>query len=85
MPNPDIPTITLFTRPNCHLCDSARHVIEQAAQRTRFNLEIINIDAEGQQHWLDQYDHHVPVIHIHGREIARHKLDPGTLRQHLHA
>jgi hypothetical protein len=31
------------------------------------------------------YFYHIPVVHVNGREIARHRLDEGELMMHLEA
>jgi glutaredoxin len=67
--------VTLFTRQGCHLCAAALQIIERARARIPFDLEIIDIDDPAHDSWLDEYDHHVPVVHIDGHEFARHRLD----------
>lgn len=71
--------VTLFTRQNCHLCETAHEIIERVGLRIPFTLEIIDVDDPDHEHWLDQYDHHVPVIHVDGTEIARHRLNEEKL------
>jgi glutaredoxin len=77
--------VTLFTRDGCHLCESALHVIRTVQARDAFELEIIDIDAAGQQAWRAAYDHHVPVVHLDGREIARHRVTTEQLEEALRA
>ncbi|KAL5614668.1 hypothetical protein BROUX41_004764 [Berkeleyomyces rouxiae] len=56
--------ITLFTRTNCGLCDSARNVLAQVQTTRAFELQQVNLSAAGTQAWKDLYDFDVPVIHI---------------------
>jgi glutaredoxin len=72
--------VTLYTKPQCSLCDDALDVIEQAKSLTEFNLELRNILDDPQDY--DRYKHDIPVILLNGREIARHRL---TLPQLLAA
>jgi len=77
--------VTLFTRAECHLCESALHVIRTMQASHAFELEIIDIDADGQATWRAAYDHHVPVVHVDGREIARHRITAEQLEEALRA
>lgn len=56
--------LTLFTRANCSLCDTAKNTV--AAIRARKNLEYREIDvmAEGQKQWKDMYEFDTPVLHV---------------------
>ncbi len=83
MPKPALPTVTLFTRPDCHLCHAARYVIERVARDIPLNVEQINIDAPGQELWQVQYSEHIPVVHINDREFARHRVIESDLRRAL--
>jgi len=77
------PIVTLFTRPNCHLCHAARYVIERVARDVPLEFREMNIDEPGQENWRLLYDEHIPVVHINGREFARHRVDESVLRQAL--
>jgi glutaredoxin len=72
--------VTLYTKPQCSLCDEAMDVIEEARGRAAFELELRNILDVPQDY--DRYKHDIPVILLNGREIARHRL---TLPQLLAA
>jgi glutaredoxin len=69
--------ITFCTRKNCHLCDSARYVLERAiAERDDVTVEYVDIDGDPS---LGHYNDHVPVILLDGVELARHRLDPDVI------
>ncbi len=75
--------ITFYTRANCHLCDSARYVLERAlAGRTDVRIAYIDIDADPDLR--RRYNDHVPVILLDGVELARHRLDLRALAAALH-
>ena len=69
--------ITLYTKPECSLCDDARDVINEVRTRIPFELEIRNIldDLET----FEKYKHDIPVILLDGHEIARHRLTEDAL------
>ena len=37
------PTLTLYSRPGCHLCDDARAALERVRARTTFALHEVDI------------------------------------------
>jgi len=57
--------LTLFTRANCGLCDTAKLRIQEF-QKNRSTLDYseIDISSPGHQKWRDVYDFDVPVLHI---------------------
>jgi len=34
----------------------------------------VDITAEGNEHWYELYKHDIPVVHVDGTEIMRHKV-----------
>ncbi|MFQ5492216.1 MAG: glutaredoxin family protein [Phycisphaerae bacterium] len=76
--------ITFFTRPDCQLCDAALFVIRKvAASQGGVELRVVDIDQPGDRRWADEYNEHVPVVHLNGREIFRHRVDETVLRRLL--
>lgn len=81
-------TITLLTRPGCHLCDDARAVVttvvEHLAGQGReivFDEQSIDDDASLQARWTDD----VPVVLVDGRQHSRWRVDPQALVAELTA
>ena len=64
--------ITLYGKPNCHLCDLALEVIDAVRQRYTFALAIRNILEDIDD--FQRYKHDIPVILLNGIELARHRL-----------
>ena len=76
---PSRPTIVLYSRPDCHLCDEARAGLEQMrAEGLGFKLREIDIDADDEL--LRAYLERIPVIEIDGREVCELGLDAGAVR-----
>lgn len=75
--------ITFYTRDDCHLCDSARFVLDRVRRDIPFELEVIDVDSTGREAEREKYTHHVPVIHLDGVEISRHRLAERCLREWL--
>lgn len=78
-----MPTVTLFTKPGCHLCDRAKDVIRGVRRHVAFEFEEKNILDDAALY--DLYKNDIPVILLDGREIARHRLSPQQLREALGA
>jgi glutaredoxin len=64
--------VTLYSKPDCHLCDVVKQVISDVARRRRFRLEVRNIldDPQDQERYKDA----IPVVLVDGQEIARYRL-----------
>ena len=61
--------VTLYTRPDCPLCDEARALLETLAGRLGFAIEAVDIDAD--RELRARYNYAVPVVAIGGEEVAR--------------
>ena len=73
--------VTLYSKPDCHLCDLVKNVIQEVARRRRFRLEIRNILDDPND--LQKYKNAIPVIMVEGEEIARYRLTAHDLEAAL--
>ena len=62
--------ITIYSKPDCHLCDRAKEVIERCRTKAEFATEIVDISQNPEL--LERYRDDIPVILLDGNEIARH-------------
>lgn len=69
--------LTLFTKPNCPLCDKALEAIERARGDEPFELEEINILSDLALY--ERYRHDIPVLLLEGEEIFRHRVSASEL------
>ena len=81
--DPSPPRVTFFTRPECNLCDAAWFVVAKVCAELNAPLERVDISAPGNERWLTLYQHHIPVVHRNGVEIARHRVEERALRRLL--
>ena len=72
--------VTFFTKPECQLWDAALFVVEKVRQAHAFELERVDISAAGNEAWADRYGQHIPVVHLNGQEIFRHRVDERRFR-----
>ena len=73
--------VTIYKKPDCHLCEEVEQVIRHVARRRRFRLEHKNILDDPALE--EQYGLAVPVVHVDGQEIARYRLTAYALEAAL--
>jgi glutaredoxin len=76
-----VPTVTLYGRPGCHLCDDARAVLERVRARRPFTLEERDITLDDELHRA--YLERIPVIALDGEELFDHFVDEEALLRRL--
>ena len=77
------PTVTLYTRAGCCLCDDAKRTLLEARRRADFDYEEFDIDADPELRAL--YNEEVPVIAINRRKAFKYKVDMQELLKKLAA
>lgn len=75
------PTLTLYYREGCHLCDDMQFVLQSHARDLQFNLSRINIDANTALR--QQYNIDVPVLALGDQVICKYFLDMASLKRAL--
>lgn len=66
------PTVILYTRRGCCLCDDAKRVIDEARRRAEFDYRELDIDADPELQ--RQYNDEVPVIAINGSKAFKYRV-----------
>ena len=56
--------LTLFTRANCSLCETAKTNITKVQKKRPIDYSEIDVMAQGQEHWKDLYEFDTPVLHV---------------------
>jgi glutaredoxin len=70
-------TVTLYSRPGCHLCDEARSTLERLRAGTPFEVDEINIEADDALH--ARYLERIPVVAVDGEELSEYFVDEEAL------
>ena len=79
---PSKPTVALYARPDCHLCDEARSGLEEMrAGGAEFEIEEIDIDSDDEL--LSRYLERIPVVAIDGEVICELGLDRAGVNARL--
>jgi glutaredoxin len=76
-----VPTLTLYGRPGCHLCDDARVAVERAVAGRDVVLEQVDVSLDATLN--AQYGERIPVLEIDGETAFELFVDEGVLRQRL--
>ena len=76
----DGPTVELFTKEGCTLCDAAKAVLDSLRNDAPHSLIAVDItDADKKQLW-DRYKYDIPVLAIDGVYWTKHRVTEGDAR-----
>ena len=76
------PSVVLYARPDCHLCDEARAGLERLrADGVDFELEEIDIDTNDELH--ARFLERIPVVELEGEIVSELFLNADELRTRL--
>jgi glutaredoxin len=70
-------TVTLYGRPDCHLCDDARAALERVRATHPFRLD--EVDIETDDALLKRYLERIPVVALDGEELFDYFVDEEAL------
>ncbi|HET6657859.1 MAG TPA: glutaredoxin family protein [Gaiellaceae bacterium] len=73
--------VTLVHAKGCHLCESARRVIEGVRAEIPFELE--EVDIEGDDDLETRYRERIPVVLVDGEEAFTYFVTPDGLRRRV--
>ena len=73
------PTVRMYSRRRCGLCDEAREVVEAVGRTVPFEFEEVFIDGDDELEL--RYGIRVPVIEVAGREAFELTVDAETLAE----
>jgi glutaredoxin len=73
--------ITVYSKPDCHLCVDAMTVLEGLRQEFGFDLQEIDITTDEQLHRA--YFERIPVVLLDGEELCEYFVEESALRERL--
>ena len=73
--------VTLYGRPECHLCDDARALLLRV--RDEVDFELVERDIERDDDLFRRYLERIPVVAIDGEEAFELFVDEAELRRRL--
>ena len=74
-------TLTLYSRPGCHLCDEMKAVINRVAQSNPLRVEEIDISTSADLE--ERYGLEIPVLFVAGKKAAKYRIGEEELRRVL--
>jgi glutaredoxin len=75
--------LTLYSKPDCHLCEDARSTLDRVAADIPFELRELDITTDDHLHRA--YFERIPVVALDGEELFEYFVPEHTLRERLAA
>lgn len=75
--------VTLYGRADCHLCNDMRAVVEEVRAAGPLEVEVEEVDVDGDPGLAAAYGDQVPVLCVNGRKAFKYRVDARSLRARL--
>ena len=79
--HPRVPSVTLYGKPGCHLCDDARAVVERVRAEHPFELREVDVSLDPVLH--REYGERIPVLELDGEELFEFHVEEAVLAQRV--
>jgi glutaredoxin len=76
-----VTVLTLYTKPDCHLCEEALQTLLEVRAELPFELRLRDITTEEALHRA--YFERIPVVAMDGEELFEYFVDEQVLRERL--
>jgi glutaredoxin len=76
-----MPTVTLYGKPGCHLCDDARAVVSRVRAQRPFELVEVDVTLDPALH--REYGERIPVLALDGEELFEFHVEEAVLLERL--
>ncbi len=73
--------IQLLGKPECHLCDEAKRVVQTVCAQLALPWEQINIEDDADL--FERYKHEIPVLLIEGKKAFKFHIEEKALQKIL--
>jgi glutaredoxin len=73
--------VTLYTKPDCHLCEVALQALRQVQAELPFELQLRDIGSDDALQRA--YFERIPVVSVDGEELFEYFVDVEALRERL--
>ena len=74
-------TVTVYSKPDCHLCHDAMAALHALQTELSFELRELDITADEALH--RSYFERIPVLELDGEELCEYFVDEELLRERL--
>jgi glutaredoxin len=76
-----VPTLTLYGKPGCHLCDDARAAVERVTARR--DVPVDQVDVSLDPALYARYGERIPVVELDGETLFEFFVDEAVLERRL--
>jgi glutaredoxin len=76
-----VKTLTLYSKPDCHLCEDAVAVLE--GLRSQLDFELVELDITADDALHRAYFERIPVLELDGEELCEFFVDEALVRERL--
>jgi glutaredoxin len=76
-------TLTIYSRPGCHLCDVMKTVVERVARAATPSPTVEVIDISSDAALESRYGLEIPVLLVNGKKAAKYRVTEEELRRLL--
>ena len=73
MAHPMPPVVEVFGKPDCHLCEEAKRLLQALQAVHSFTLREINIATD--ESLQTQFGEEIPVVFINGRKAFKYRIE----------
>jgi len=73
--------LTVYSKPDCHLCEDAIAVLQRLQQEFVFDIE--ELDISGDDVLLRAYFERIPVVALEGEELCEFFVAEALVRERL--
>lgn len=74
-------TLTLYSKPDCHLCEDALSALQALQADVAFELRELDITRDEELHRA--YFERIPVVALDGEELCEYFVDEALVRERL--
>jgi glutaredoxin len=78
-------TLTIYSRPGCHLCDEMKGVVQRTLQRLSAAVRVEEIDISTDPDLEARYGMEIPVLLVDGKKAAKYRVTEWELTRMLNA
>jgi glutaredoxin len=79
----DSVTLTIYSRPGCHLCDDMKAVVKQVVRDVDGSASINEVDISSDPALEALYGLEIPVLMIDGKKAAKYRVTEDALKRML--
>ena len=76
-------TITIYSRPGCHLCDEMKAVVQRTLKGAHATAHVEEIDISTDPDLESRYGVEIPVLLVDGKKAAKYRVSESDLARML--